>query len=45
MVEIKTLKIDVVFFLVFVKNSKRHTRDRVFQNMMIIMSNKDDPES
>ena len=25
MVEIKSLKIDVVFLLVFVKNSKRHT--------------------
>ena len=45
MVEIKTLKIDVVFFLVFVQNSKRHTRDMVLRKRTIIMANKDDHES
>ena len=33
------------FFLVFVKNSKRHTHDRVFRRSTIIMPNKDYHES
>ena len=41
MVEIKT---DVVF-LVFIKNSKRHTRDMINRKRTIIMSNKDDYDS
>ena len=36
MVKIKTWKIDV-FFLSFVKNSKRHTCDMVFLNRKIII--------
>ena len=44
MVKIKTLKIDV-FFLVIVKNSKRHTRYMVFWKRTIIMPKKDDNES
>ena len=45
MVEIKTLKTDVAFFLVLVKISKRHTRDMGFPKRTIIMTNKDDHES
>ena len=45
MVEIKILKIDVVFFLNFVNNSQRRTCYMVFRNRTIKMSNKDDQES
>ena len=42
MVEIKILKSDVVFSLVFAMNSKEHARDMVFWEITIIMANKDD---
>ena len=42
MVEIKILKTDVVFSLVFGKNSKRHASDMVFRKRTIIVANKDD---
>ena len=45
MVEIKILKTDVVFSLVFVKNSKIHVCDIVFWKRKIIMANKDNHKS
>ena len=45
MVEIKILKTDVFFSLIFVKNSKRHARDMVFWKRPIKMANKDDHKS
>ena len=35
--KIKTWKVDVFFFLSFVKNSKGHTCDKVFLNRTIII--------
>ena len=45
MMEMKTLKTDVAFSLVFVKNSKRYTREMVFQKRTILMANEDYHES
>ena len=45
MMEIKTLNIDIVFFLFFVKNSKIHARYMVFWKRTIIMIKTYDHES